>query len=79
MCCFCLQFSDFIVLFFKTCCSLLFEKNNLLCKKREKITCRKVKSPPPQISNGPSLNITNIDLDETLQPQEKLLSSLQKK
>ena len=32
-----------------------FETNNLLCKKREKITCHEEKSQPPWISNGPSL------------------------
>ena len=39
MCCFRLHFSDFIVLFFEKIKNLLqftFEKNNLLCKKREK-------------------------------------------
>ena len=59
--CFCLHFSDFIALFLKKNKNLLqftFEKNNLLCKKREKITCHGEKShspPPPQISSGPCL------------------------
>ena len=49
MCCFCLHFSDFIVLFFKKNKKLTSEKNNLLCKKREKITCREKSQtlPPP--------------------------------
>ena len=45
--------------FFKKLKNLLqftFEKNNLLCKKREKITCHEEKSQPPRISNGPSLS-----------------------
>ena len=58
MCCFRLHFSDLMCYFFKRIKNLLqftFEKNNLLCKKREKITCREEKSQPPWISNGPSL------------------------
>ena len=51
MYCFCLHFSDFSVLFFlkKNLLQFTFEKNNLLCKKREKITCHeeKSKTPPP--------------------------------
>ena len=50
MCCFRLHFSDFNVLFFEKIKNLLqftFEKNNLLRKKREKITCREEKSQPP--------------------------------
>ena len=50
MCCSRLHFSDFNVLFFKKIKNLLqftFEKNNLLCKKREKITCREENSQPP--------------------------------
>ena len=58
MCCFYLHFSDFIMLFFpkKNLLQFTFEKNNLLCKKREKITCCEKKSQPPTwISNDPSL------------------------
>ena len=54
MCCFCLHFSDFNVLFFKKIKNLLqftFEKN----KKREKNNFKKIPDPPPRISNGPSL------------------------
>ena len=50
MCCFRLHFSDFNVLFKKKIKNVLqfaFEKNNLLCKKREKITCHEEKSQPP--------------------------------
>ena len=49
MCCFHLDFSDFNVLFFQKIEILLqftLEKNNLLCKKREKITCHE-KNPSP--------------------------------
>ena len=40
-----------------------FEKNSLLCKKREKITCGEEKSqpPPPWISNGLSLIHSHCD------------------
>ena len=49
MCCFRLHFSDFNVLFSKNknLLQFTFEKNNLLCKKREKITCPLEKSQPP--------------------------------
>ena len=50
MCCFRLHFSDFNVFFSKKIKILLqftFEKTNLLCKKREKITRREEKSQPP--------------------------------
>ena len=63
MCCFRLHFSDFNVLFFqkiKKLVAVYFKKNNVLCKKREKITCHEKKSPPPGISNGPCL-MTNAD------------------
>ena len=52
MCCFRLHFSDFNMLFFEKIKNLLqfiFEKNNLLCKNRKKITCREEKSQPPSI------------------------------
>ena len=74
MCCFRLHYSDFNVLFFQKIKNLLqftFEKNNLLCKKREKITCHEEKSqppPPPWISNGPSLMIKQYSLILILQP-----------
>ena len=60
MCCFRLHFSDFNALFFQKIKNLLqftFEKNNLLCKKREKnnLSRGKIPAPPPWISNGPSL------------------------
>ena len=48
--CFHLHFLDLNVLFWKKIKNVLqfaFEKNNLLCKKREKITCHKEKSQPP--------------------------------
>ena len=54
MCCFCLHFPDFIVLFKKKIKNLLqftFERNNLLGKMREK----KAAPIPALISNGPSL------------------------
>ena len=52
MCCFCLHFPDFNVLFFQKIKNLLqftFEKNNLLCKKREKnnLLRAKIPAPPP--------------------------------
>ena len=59
MCCFCLHFSDFNVLFFqKKNVAGYFEKTNMLCKNRANITCReeKYQLPPPRILNGPSLN-----------------------
>ena len=65
MCCFHLHFSDFTVLFKKTCCSLLLKKK--LCtkrekEKREKTTCLEEKSRnPPRISNGPSLSIITLE------------------
>ena len=42
----------------KTCCSLLLKKITCCAKREKKITCCEEKSqpPPPQISNGPSLN-----------------------
>ena len=59
MCCFCLHFSDFNVLFFqnnkKTCCSLLLKKK-LVVQKEGKNNLSQGKIPaPPWISNGPSL------------------------
>ena len=51
MCCFCLHFYDFNVLFFqknkKTCCSLLLKKLTCCAKREKKITCREEKSQPP--------------------------------
>ena len=49
MFCFRLHFSDFNMLFkkIKNLLQFTFEKNNLFCKKREKITCREEKSQPP--------------------------------
>ena len=52
MYCFRLHFSDFIVLYFQKIKNLLqftFEKNNLLCKKREKnnLSRGKIPAPPP--------------------------------
>ena len=52
MCCFCLHFSDFIALFFQKIKNLLqftFEKNNLLCKKREKNNLSRGKIPAPPL------------------------------
>ena len=60
MCCFRLHFSSFNVLFFskKNLLQVTFEKNNMLCKKREKITCLEENpSPLPCISNGPPLTL----------------------
>ena len=52
MCCFHLHFSDFNVLFFpknKNLLQFAFEKNNLLCKKREKnnLMREKILPAPP--------------------------------
>ena len=52
MCCFRLHFSDFNVYFFKKIKNLLrftFERNNLLCLKREKnnLSRGKIPAPPP--------------------------------
>ena len=52
MCCFSLHLSDFILLFSQKIKNLLqftFEKNNLLCKKGEKITCHEEKYPTPAL------------------------------
>ena len=51
MCCFRLHFSDFNVLFFqkknKKLVAVYFEKNNLLCLKREKNNLSRGKIPAP--------------------------------
>ena len=54
MCCYCLHFSDFKVVFFpkKNCCRLLLKKITCCAKREKKITCREEKSqttPPPHI------------------------------
>ena len=52
MCCFCFHFSDFNVFFQKKIKILLqftFEKNNLLCKKREKNNSSLGKIPAPPL------------------------------
>ena len=58
MCCFGVHFSDFNELFkkIKNLCSLLLNKNNLLCEKKEKNNLSRGKIPPPWISNGPFLS-----------------------
>ena len=57
MCCFCLHFADFNVLFFQKIKILQFTFEKITCcaKGEKKITCREKKSQPPWISNGPSL------------------------
>ena len=69
MCCVCLHFSDFNVLFFqkKTCCSLLLKKITCCAKREKKLTCREEKSQPPNpwILNGPSLSQEKKDLAKT--------------
>ena len=68
MCCFRLHFSDFNVSknvkkIKKNLLQFTFEKNNLLCKKREKNNLSRGKIPAPlRISNGPSLNIFFLEL-----------------
>ena len=68
MCCFCLHLADFNVLFFQKNKKILqfsFEKNNLLCKKREKkLVKSKNPSTSPRISNGPSLSDCNYFCDD---------------
>ena len=50
-----------------------FEKNNLLCKKREKNNLSRGKIPaPPWISNGPSLN--GLDWSVTRSVEYHILS-----
>ena len=52
MCCFRLHFSDFNVLFKKNLLQVTFQRSNILCKKKEKITRTEEKSqapPPPDI------------------------------
>ena len=74
MCCFRLHFSDFNVFFFKKIKNLLqfaFEKNNLLCKNREKNNLSRGKIPaPPWISNGPSLINIQFGTENKLQKIE---------
>ena len=65
-CLHCLHCFDLHCYFFQKVKGLLqftFEKNNLLCKKREKNNLSQGKipaPPPPRISNGPSLNSKEI-------------------
>ena len=73
MCCFHLHFSDFNVLFFpknKNLLQFTFEKNNLLCKKREKNNLMREKilpAPPPDIKWSVPIRIL------PLKPQESIL------
>ena len=63
MCCFCLHFSDFNVLFNKkNLLQFTFEKKKLVVQKeREKSNLSREKIPvPPWISNGPSLSKINV-------------------
>ena len=47
MCCFCLHFSDFNVLFKKNLLQFTFEKITCYAKREKKITCHEEKSQPP--------------------------------
>ena len=49
MCCFCLHFSALMCYSFKNLLQFTFEKNNLMCKKREKnnLSQGKIPAPPP--------------------------------
>ena len=44
----------------KTLLQFTFEKNNLLCKKREKITCREEKIPVPPVPPPPPHRISMV-------------------
>ena len=61
MCCFCLHFSEFNVLFYKKIVAIYFKKKSCTAKREKIITCRQQKSQPPlyikwSVPNGYALS-----------------------